>query len=413
MLRTVWTLFAISLCWLAVVVTAAAENWPQWRGPTRDGMVRDADWPDTLKGDRLKLLWRVQLGPSYSGPIVDADRVYTTETVDKKFEVVQAFDRRTGKPIWQAKWEGAMAVPFFAASNGSWIRSTPALDGESLYVAGMRDVLVCLNSKTGAEKWRIDFVKEFKSPLPAFGFVCSPLIDGEYVFVQAGGGFVKIDKRTGRVVWRVLEDGGGMYGSAFSSPLIASLADRRQVLVQTRENLVGIDPSDGKTLWSEKVPTFRGMNILTPIVHGNVVFTSAYGGKSFGFEVRPAEKGLKPATAWTNKAQAYMSSPIVIDGHAYVHLRNQRLACISLADGKECWTSDQTFGRYWSMVGSKNRVLALDENGTMHYFRASKEKFDLIDSRKISDTETWAHLAVSGPCLYVRELNALSVYEWK
>ncbi len=132
-------------------------------------------------------MWRAELGPSYSGPIVSGDRVFTTETKDKKLEVVTAFDRITGRQIWRVQWEGAMTVPFFAKSNGDWIRSTPALDGDRLYVAGMRDVLVCLDAGNGNEVWRKDLAKELGTPLPDFGFVCSPLVDGEAVYVQAGG----------------------------------------------------------------------------------------------------------------------------------------------------------------------------------------------------------------------------------
>jgi outer membrane protein assembly factor BamB len=117
-----------------------------------------------------------------------------------------------------------MKTPFFSARNGSWVRSTPAFDGERLYVAGMRDILVCLDAKTGKEVWRIDFVKKFGTPLPSFGFVASPLVLGEHIYVQAAASFVKIEKRTGKVVWRTLKDAGGMWGGVFSSPYPATVA---------------------------------------------------------------------------------------------------------------------------------------------------------------------------------------------
>ena len=105
------------------------------------------------------------LGPSYSGPVVVGDRVFITQTVDKKTEVVTAHDRKTGKELWRASWEGSITVPFFAAKNGSWIRSTPAFDGKTLYAAGIKDLLVALDGQTGKELWRFDFVKEF-APAP-------------------------------------------------------------------------------------------------------------------------------------------------------------------------------------------------------------------------------------------------------
>ena len=193
---------------LALSVTAEPSTWPQWRGPTRDGLTSGSLWPDKLDTNHLRELWRVELGPSYSGPIVGADRVFTTESKNKRFEVVTALDRSTGQELWRAQWEGALSVPFFAKSNGDWVRSTPALDGDRLYVAGMRDVLVCLDARDGKEVWRKDFVKEFKTPLPDFGFVCSPLMDGDAVYVQAAAGFVRLNKRTGDVDRRTLADKG-------------------------------------------------------------------------------------------------------------------------------------------------------------------------------------------------------------
>lgn len=153
---------------LAFALNAASTSpdWSQWRGPQRDGQFAGPAWPDSLSTNQLRQIWRVELGPSYSGPVTAGSRVFTTETRDKKFEVVTAWDRETGRPLWKAEWPGAMSVPFFAKSNGDWIRSTPTSDGESLFVAGMRDVLVCLDVSTGQERWRKDFVSELKTPKP-------------------------------------------------------------------------------------------------------------------------------------------------------------------------------------------------------------------------------------------------------
>ena len=400
---------------LFILLNAAllpAADWPQWRGPTRDGQFTGAAWPQKLDTNHLQQIWRAELGPSYSGPIVSGDRVFTTETKDKKFEVVTAFDRQTGKELWRAQWEGSVSVPFFAKSNGDWIRSTPALDGDRLYVAGMRDVLVCLDGQTGKECWRFDFVKKLDAPAPDFGFVCSPLVEGEHVYVQAGASFVKLNKRTGEIVWRTLTDKGGMMGSVFSSPVFAELAGKRQLVVQTREKLAGVDPADGKVLWEQPVEAFRGMNILTPVAHKDMLFSSTYGGKTVGFKIAQADGKFTVTPAWTHKSQGYMSTPVIIDGVAYEHLKSQRMMAIEVETGRELWTSDKSFGKYWSLIARGDRILALDQRGVLFLLRANKEKFDLLDQRKLTDAETWAHLAVAGDELFVRELNALVAYRW-
>lgn len=152
---------------------AELASWNQWRGPDRTGIIAENSFPASIHENHLKLSWKTPLDPSYSGPVVSNELVFTTETLKKEEEVVHAFSRKDGKKVWSTKWKGSMTVPFFASSNGSWIRATPAFDGEFLYVAGMRDVLVCINAKTGEIKWKLDFVEKLKTPLPAFGFVSS------------------------------------------------------------------------------------------------------------------------------------------------------------------------------------------------------------------------------------------------
>ena len=387
-------------------------TWPQWRGPSRDARCAGPTWPAAVDAKSLKRLWKVKLGPSYSGPIVSPDIVYTTESENNENEVVRAYDRDTGKELWKAKWPGAMKVPFFARSNGSWIRSTPALDGDKLYVAGMRDVLACLDARTGKKKWLIDFPKKAGSPVPTFGFVCSPLVTGDALYVQAAGCFLKLNKETGEIIWKALDDGGGMWGSAFSSPAIATLAGKEQVVVQTRTTLAGIDMTKGSVLWSEKVEAFRGMNILTPSFQGDSVFTSTYGGKTMILDITKKNAKLQAKRSWDHPTQGYMSSPVLIGGHAYVHLKNQRVTCFELETGEKKWTTTERFGKYWSMIFQKDRILALDQKGILYLIRATPEKFDLLSSFKVSESDTWAHLAIAGDQLFIRARDGLSAWKW-
>ncbi|MCA8989829.1 MAG: PQQ-binding-like beta-propeller repeat protein, partial [Planctomycetaceae bacterium] len=308
-------------------------------------------------------------------------------------------------------WPGAMNVPFFASPNGSWIRSTPALDENRLYVAGMRDVLVCLEGQTGKILWQVDFVEKLGTPLPAFGFASSPLIDGNAIFVQAGASFIKLDKNTGEILWRTLEDAGGMMGSAFSSPVIATIAGQRQLLVQTRLKLAGVDLESGAVLWEQEVPNFRGMNILTPVPYRDGVFTSSYQNKAWLYGLTRDQDAMTVKEQWTNNAQAYMSTPVLIDGHVYLHLQNQRFTCINLETGERTWTSEP-FGKYCSLVAQGNRILALDERGILLLIAANPAEFQLISEHQVSEEETWAHLAVYNDKLIIRELNGISCFNW-
>lgn len=402
---------------LLIASTASADDWPQWRGPTRDCQVDAEQWPNSLDEQHLTRAWRVPMGPSYSGPIVFGNRVFVTETRNKSHEIVRALDRQTGKELWKTEWEGAMTVPFFAKANGSWIRSTPACDGQHLYVSGIRDVLVCLNAATGDEVWRIDFVKKFGSTLPSFGAVSSPLLEGDCVIIQAGASVVKLRRKDGSVVWRTGPESGGIFGqgmggSAFSSAIVTTLGGKRQVVVQTRSALAGLDLESGATLWSVAVPAFRGMNILTPLVKDDAVFTSSYGGGSFLFDVKSSGGKLKAEQRWKTNKEAYMSSPALIGDNVYVHLRNQRFSCVDHATGATKWTT-KTFGKYWSMVVNGSKVLALDQTGELRLIDANPAAYEEVSRRKVSESSAWAHLAVAGNQLFVRELDAISGWNWK
>lgn len=407
-----WTTIAASvLILLSTAPLAAADDlWTQWRGPHRDGSVGGDSWPDNL--ECLEPMWRVELGHGYPGPIVTADRVFVAETSDKEIELVRALDRKSGRELWRAEWQGSWKVPFFAAKNGSWIRATPAWDGKNLYVGGIREVLVSLDGVTGEERWRLNFPIHFGTDVPHFGFSSSPLIDGDHLYVQAANSLIKLDKENGKILWRSLQGDGDIgVSGAFSSPLLATLAGRRQLVVQTRLELYGVALEDGAVLWSQPVPHFRGMNILTPMVDGDTVFTSSYRQGSFLFRIAATGNGFTVEELWRHKAQAYMSSPILIDGHAYLHLGNQRLTCLDLKAGEDRWSS-QPFGKYWSKAAQGDKILALDERGELHLVRANPEKLEILDSRSVSEEETWGHLAISGQEIFVRELKAIAAYRW-
>ena len=392
------------------------QTWPQWRGPARDGFVaaKSPAWPDKLDANTFKPNWTVaDLGPSYSGTIVGEKLVYTTQTLDKKTEIVTAYDRATGTPVWSKQWDGSIAVPFFANKNGSWIRATPTLDGGRLYVPGIRDVLKCFDAKSGDEIWTFDFVKELGSELPTFGSVCSPLCDEKFLYIQAGGHLCKLSKDKGKLEWKTLKDGGGMNGSAFSCPVFATLAGKKQLVVQTREAMFGVDIDGGKELWTKKIATFRGMNILTPITVGDQVFTSTYGGTTQLFNIRSSGDGLKTEDTWSLKYEGYMTTPVVVADHAYFLGKDKKAICVNLKTGKEAWRSEKTYGDYWSLVANGDKILALDSRGKLILFKADPKELEILAEHPLGKSESWAHLSVCGEEVFVRDLVSLTSYRWK
>ncbi len=385
----------------------SASAWGQWRGAARDGQVSGTGWADNLDG--LRPAWRVELGKGYPGPVVGRDRVFVLGSDEVGTVTVRALARLDGSEIWRKSWGAPAEVPFFAASHGAWVRSTPAYDGEMLFVGDMLEMVFALDGETGDELWRIDLPRHYQVSEPPFGFASSPLLDGDYLYVQAANGIVKLDKRTGVPVWRAAASPNNiMSGGAFSSPVLAELNGQRQLLVFTRAALTGVDPESGAVLWSQSVPNFRGMNIVTPMSYGNGIFVSQHRNGSHFYSVSSSND---VAPAWTSKGSGYMSTPVQIGDYAYLHLGNGRFSCIDLRTGEEKWRTTP-FGEYWSIAWQGDKLLALDAEGELRLIRANPDQYELLDEAAVATASAWGHIAVAGEQVFVRELEALNVFVW-
>ncbi len=398
--------FIFAIDFAAAISIAEDATWNQWRGPNRDGV-----WPGELPKSlsSLELVWQEPLEPSYSGPVTDGKLVYTTETVDESFERMTAYDLKTGNVTWTVKWDGAITVPPYAMANGSWIKSTPALAENSLVVLGMRDEVVCLEPATGKIRWQADLAKRFDARRPPFGGVCSPLIDDGAVYVMAGGATVKLSLADGSTIWKTLADE-GEDDDALSSPLIETVAGERQLVVQTRTRLCGVDLQDGSLLWSQRIEAYRNMNILTPTVFGNRVFTAAQRGQSQCFEVTHDDDGWSCNEVWKQKTQAYMSSPVADGKTIFMHSSNERLTALDAATGEILWTG-RPMGKYQSLVRNAEIILALNCEGELVAVEPNRDELTIVNMRKVAD-DSWAYLGVFDGGLVVRDLKALKVYRY-
>ena len=221
----------------------------------------------------------------------------------------------------------------------------------------------------------------------------------------------KLDQATGKTLWQSCQDGTGQNSSVFSSPAIETVGGERQLIVQGRSEIAGVNLESGAKLWSTPVPAFRGMSILTPTVFKDQFFISNYQHPSMMLAVSKSGDNFSVSEKWKLKARGYMTTPVVIDGMAYTFLQNQRFACIDLSAGQEKWVSEK-FGKYASLIGNGNQILALTSAGELVMFKANPDRFEMIDRRPVG-TNSWAHLAVSGDELFVRNLNELLVLKWK
>src|SRR5262249_35704989 len=257
-----------------------------------------------------------------------------------------------------------------------------------------------------------DFVKEYKSRDPDMGMVSSPLIDGDAVYTLAATAIVRVNAKTGKVDWRTLTDDARREGGATSSLMLATFAGKKTIVAMNRATLALLDPDKGTILWKQAVPAYRNTSTITPVLFGDTgIFVSMIGGRSMRFDVTAGDK-ISAKRTWDVSPVAYMTTPVCVGDYLYAHLESKRFVCFDAKTGRQKWVSDQLFGDYWSMVVRGERILALDQKGVLYLIRATPDKFDLLDQKKISDAETWPHLAVCGDEVFVRDHKGLAAYRW-
>jgi outer membrane protein assembly factor BamB len=230
--------------------------------------------------------------------------------------------------------------------------------------------------------------------------------------VQAADSFIAVDRLTGQSRWRCLERPQKEQGS-YSSPDFATVSGRAQLLVANIDDIAGVDSTTGQVLWKKTLDSYDAGCILAPIAYRDGVFTSTRASHTGYYPIDRLGDQLMIRDGWKNKLAAYMSSPVVINDHAFMHLRNGRFACVALEDGTVNWISPRPFGRYCSMVWYQDRILALTDEGELLLIEAATDEFRLLDSRQVAEQETWGHLAVAGQSVLVRERDAIVVFDWR
>ena len=250
--------------------TGSKADWPQWQGATRDSISPETGLLKSWPGDGPKVLWRIPVGEGYSGISISKGLLYTMHAPGDD-EFVICLDASNGKEIWRSRTDAK-----YHNGDGNGPRSMPTVDGDWVFALGAKGVLHALDAQNGEKLWAHDFVDEFGSKIPSWGFCTSPLVEGDLLLVEAGGkrgkSIVAFDKKSGRVVWTSHTD-----GAAYSSPIAVTFGGKRQVIFLTAKTLLSVSPTDGKIYWKYTPwPDQNKINIATPIfIPDDKIFISA------------------------------------------------------------------------------------------------------------------------------------------
>src|SRR5687768_11937196 len=350
---------------------ATGTDWPQWRGPRRDGSVDaalPAQWPDALKKR-----WEVPVGAGHASPVVSGNRVVIIAREGDQ-EIVRALDVASGKEIWRASYPAPFVVHPAAQLHGPGPKSTPAIADGRVFTLGIGGILSAFDLAGGRLIWRVPA----PSVLPQYGTATSPLIDGTRVIVHVGGegdgALTSFDAATGKPRWQWTGDGPG-----YGSPIIATFGGVRQVVAQTQQLLVGLDASNGAELWQLPFTTDFDQNAFTPIVFQDLLINAGLDQPVTA--IRPKLDAGKwiTETVWTNlQSPMFMSSPALIAGTIYgLTLRGKgQFVAIDAASGKTLWNTPGREGENASMLGSRAWLLASTTEGNLIVARANPDKYE-------------------------------------
>lgn len=390
-------------------VPVHAGDWPQWRGPSRDGISRETgllpEWPK----EGPKVVWKgTGLGEGYSGFSVSHGRIFTQGQKAGQQYVV-ALDITNGKVLWQTTTTNQV----YEESHGYGPRGTPTIDGDRLYAEAADGTLVCLETATGKKVWSVNFVSDFGGRVPHWGYSESPLVDGDRLIVTPGGGdatVAALDKSTGKAVWKSSQGD----GPGYSSPIEAKTGDVRQFIVFTASGVLGVRASNGDLLWRYKKVSNGTANIATPIYQNPFVFVSSDYGTGCALLRLAAEGDKVTATeVYFNKDMRNHYSTSVLSRDTLYGYSSSVLTAMNLATGQVAW-KDRSVGK-GSVTLADGKLYLLGEDGVVGLAEATPEGYKEISRFSVNkgNWPTWAPLVISDGKMYLREQDNLYCFDIK
>jgi outer membrane protein assembly factor BamB len=384
---------------------APAWGWTDFRGPLRDGRYRGGaiftDWSTA----GLKPVWRQPVGGGYASFSIARGRAFTIEQRGPQ-EVVAAYDVATGRELWTNGWD----AEFREFMGGDGPRATPSWSDGRVYALGALGELRCLDETTGRVLWRKNILEDNGAPNLEWAMAAAPLIVDDTVIVQPGGpsgrSVVAYDRRTGERRWSALDD-----KQAYASPMLATLAGRRQLLVVSASRIVGLTPDAGDLLWEHPWVTQYDVNAAQPMVVDDrrVLISSGYGKGAALLELSPDGNGLAVRSVWTsNRLKSRFNSSVLYEGHVY-GFDEAILACIDANTGEQKWKGGR-YG-YGQLILADGHLIVLTEDGDLALVRATPTRHEEVARFAVLDGKTWNHPALDNGRLLVRNLKEMAAFD--
>ena len=423
MTRCIHHLFLISLA--SVVCAAVADDWPQWRGPQRDGVWREQGTIEKFSSPQIPVVWRASIGAGYNGPTVAAGRVFVMDrrTEPQQVERVLCFDAKSGENLWTHTYDCKYTGIGYPAGP----RASVTIDGNLAFAIGTMGHLHCFDVQTGNVIWRHDCNAEYDIDMPIWGIAGAPLVYRDLVVVHIGGTnacLVAMNKRDGKEMWRALND-----RAQYTAPIIVRQANQDVIVCWTGDSVAGLEPTAGKVLWQiEFRATKMPIGVATPVLNGDRLFmTSFYDGSLMLrlLQDKPAAevlwKRVGESEIKTDALHSIISTPLFIGNHIYGVDSYGEMRCLKAKNGDRVWEDlTATPTSRWStihFVQQDDRTWLFNERGELIIGKLSPEGFTEISRAKLIEPTTaqldrrggvcWSHPAFAGGHIFARNDNEL------
>jgi outer membrane protein assembly factor BamB len=383
-----------------------AQDWPQWRGPDRDGAVSSfkepSQWPESLKQQ-----WKVDVGLGYATPLVVGERLYLF-TRQAEEEVMTALDAASGKVIWRTSYPAPFKMVGATARHGAGPKSTPAHASGRLFTLGMTNIVTAFDAASGKQLWQ----KPATNAQPAFHTAMSPVVDGDQIIVHIGGpgegALTAFDVATGKVRWAWTED-----SPAYGSPIVVNLGGVRQVVTFTHRYLVGVAAATGELLWRRPFRTPSDTTSQTPILYNDTIIQMGRENGVTAFRVMRRDGTWTTEDVWqTKEVSQHMTNGVVVDGVLYglSHLNGGQYFALDLATGGVLWKSEPRQAENAGIVRAGDTIFVLEDDGEIVVMKASRTGMNVLRRYDVADSQTWAQPAISGTRVYVKDVSNLTLW---
>ena len=380
-------LLGLSLC-----VLARAEDWPQWRGPQRNGVSAEKGWLEVWPANGPKTAWKAKVGLGFSSFVVAQGRVFTMGHASEK-DTVWCFDAATGQAIWKYSYPAELGDKYFEGGT----TGTPTVAGDRVFTLNRWGDVFCFEAATGKIIWSKNVQKETGAPTPDWGFTGAPLVHENLVVLNVGDAGLALDKLTGKIVWQSAKKNAG-----YSTPLPLQRDGKWLALIGNGSAYVAVNLADGKELWRTRWVTEYGVNASDPNVDGDRMFLSTgygKGGGLFKLGAGEPEAGWKTKALRTqlNAAVLYQGQLYGVDGDTTV---KATLKCLDFATGKEKW-AQPGFGS-GGVVVADGRLIAMSGFGELSVAPAKPDGFKPTSTAQVLGGKCWTAPVLANGFIYCR-----------